>query len=78
MATKTKLDGLQKRIRDRYTKCDEMHNVWLIIGHQSFVLDNLGPEDTERETKQHAEWRRDMLAIALTNMLMTEVTGSKL
>lgn len=61
---KRKLTPLQKLIRRKYTKRDKYNNVWLVIDPQWFQFQNC----CGREDKQHQEWIRDQLSIALELM----------
>jgi len=47
---------------------DDAHNVFLKVGCQQFQVSPFGCE-----TKQSAEWMRDMLCIALNNMVEDEI-----
>jgi len=49
-----KLNELEALLKDRYTKRDRAHNVWIKIDHQSFKLESY-LEDAN-ENKKHAEW----------------------
>jgi hypothetical protein len=44
----------------------DAHSVWLRVGNQSFVL-SAGGQDFH-DTREQAEWARDMLCIALDGM----------
>lgn len=60
----------ERRIKKQFTKRDRNHNVWLVIDHQSFELRTHSVDgETPKEKRANAEWRRDMLAIALARMI---------
>jgi uncharacterized protein YdeI (BOF family) len=68
-----KLTRRQQVIRERYTERDRSGNVWLVIDHQSFELrTHTEGNETPAERKANAEWRRDMLAIALARLVENE------
>ena len=46
--------------------CPDAHVLWLKVGNQSFML-SAGGQDYH-DTKEEAEWARDMLCIALDQM----------
>lgn len=64
-----KLTKRQKELREKYTriaKYDDEYAAYLQIDHQGF---NVTYETTN---KKHAEWSRDMLAIAIERLLENE------
>lgn len=66
------LDPVVSRLREQYTLCKpccvdgepDAHTVWLKVGVQSFCVTSFACE-----TKDEAEWTRDMLAKALATVV---------
>jgi hypothetical protein len=51
----------------------DAHMLWLKVGNQSFTL-SAGGQDYH-DTKEEAEWARDMLCIALDQMVRDNKVG---
>lgn len=65
-----KLTERQKELRKKYTRITQIggeYVAYLQIDHQGF---NVTYDTTN---KKHAEWSRDMLAIALDRMISSEI-----
>ena len=65
-----KLNPREKLMRVKYTRhvswCRGSHTVYLQVDHQGFTING------ECESKRKADWLRDMLAIALNQLVVNE------